>query len=80
MPNKDYEPITLILQQAKIKMISATTDIMNEFQIPAIMMDGVVSGVLADLRAQVSANLITDFQINLQKVQKDSKNVGDECG
>lgn len=58
----NQKPITMILTQAKNKMISATADIMSEFSIPAIMMEGIVVGVLADLRAQVSANLLADFE------------------
>ncbi len=60
------EPISIILTQAKNRMISATAEIMREFSIPAVMMEGVVSSVLADIRSQVAANLLTDFENELK--------------
>lgn len=58
-------PLTMLLHQAKIRMIHNTNSIMQEYGIPAAMMDGIVSGILADIRAQASADLLVDFQKQL---------------
>ena len=55
-------PLTMILQQAKFQMIDATNRIMRNYGIPAAMMDGIVAGILADIRSQVTADLLVDIQ------------------
>lgn len=58
-------PLTMLLHQAKLRMIHTTNSIMQEYGIPAAMMDGIVSGILADIRAQASADLLVDIQNQL---------------
>lgn len=55
-------PLTMLLQQAKFQMIKATNDTMRNYGIPAAMMDGIVAGILADLRSQVSADLLVEIK------------------
>jgi hypothetical protein len=55
-------PLTLMLHQAKIRMIGATQEVMHEYSLPAAMMEGIISGILADIRAQASTDLLLDFK------------------
>ena len=64
-PKKQDPPLTFLLHQAKLRMIHTTNSIMQEYGIPAAMMEGIISGVLADIRAQASADLLIDFQNQL---------------
>ena len=58
---KNQTSLNIILQRAKVQLITATTDIMRREGIPAMMMDGILSSLLADIRAQENADLINDF-------------------
>lgn len=60
--NPSEPPLTMLLQQAKFQMIKATNDTMRNYGIPAAMMDGIVAGILADLRSQVSADLLVEIK------------------
>ena len=68
--NKPSEPpLTMLLQQARLQMIKATNEIMQNYGLPAAMMDGIVAGILADIRSQVTTDLIVD----IQKKQKEGE-------
>lgn len=44
--------------QARTEMISATNYIMRNFELSSVEMDGILSSLLADIRAQTSAELV----------------------
>lgn len=71
---KQDPPLTLLLHQAKLRMIHTTNIIMQEYGIPAAMMEGIISGVLSDIRAQASADLLIDFQNQLISQKEGEKN------
>lgn len=66
-------PLTLLLHQAKLRMIKTTNDVMHEYGLPAILMEGILSGVLSDIRAQASVDLIVDFQNQVITQQKEGE-------
>lgn len=69
MPNNNQQELSaIVLQEAKMKMIGAVSAIMQENSIPAAIMEGIIAIVLADIRAQASADLIID--IRSQTIQK----------
>lgn len=69
MPNDNQQELSaIILQETKMKLIGAVSAIMQENRIPAAIMEGIMSIVLADIRAQASADLIID--IRSQTIQK----------
>ena len=70
---KQDPPLTLLLHQAKLRMIHTTNIIMQEYGIPAAMMEGIISGVLSDIRAQASADLLIDFQNQLISQKKEGE-------
>lgn len=70
---KQEPPLTLLLHQAKLRMIKTTKEVMSEYGIPAIMMEGILSGVLSDIRAQASVDLVVDFQKQLISQKKEGE-------
>jgi hypothetical protein len=60
-------------------MINATTTVMQKYGIPAVLMDGVLSALLADIRAQTSAQIIRDLEQSAadeQPTTEDGENNG----
>lgn len=55
-------PLSMILQSARMEMLKATNGVMQSFGIPPCLMDGIISGLLADIRAQSSAELVRDLE------------------
>lgn len=70
---KQEPPLTLLLHQAKLRMIKTTNEVMREYGLPAIMMEGILSGILSDIRAQASVDLVVDFQKQLITQQKEGE-------
>lgn len=67
---KPEPPLTLLLHHAKLRMIQTASDVMNEYGIPAALMEGIISGVLADVRAQASADLLVDFKKHMIELER----------
>lgn len=63
IPTQPQESLTIILQQAKFQMIKATNDTMREYGIPAVMMDGILSCILADIRAQSALDVTNEAKV-----------------
>ena len=55
-------PLSLVLQKARMEMIKVTNDVMQAYGLPPCLMDGIISGLLADVRAQSSSELVRDIQ------------------
>lgn len=61
-PNTPLSPLSVVLAEAQKEMMKATNSVMLKFGVPACVMDGIVSSILADIRAQSKAELIRDLQ------------------
>lgn len=55
-------PLSMVLQSASMEMLKAVNGVMQTYGLPPCLMDGVVSGLLADIRAQSSSELVRDIQ------------------
>lgn len=55
-------PLSLILESARKDMIKATNEIMRTYGLPSSLMDGVICGILAEIRAQSAAQLVIDLE------------------
>lgn len=55
-------PLSMVLQSARMDMLKAANSVMQTYGLPPCLMDGIVSGLLADIRAQAQAELIRDLQ------------------
>lgn len=55
-------PLSMVLQSARMEMLKATNGVMQSYGLPPCLMDGIVTGLLADIRAQSSSELVRDIQ------------------
>ncbi len=55
-------PLSLVLQIARSDMLKAVNNIRQKHGLPACLMDGIISGIQSDIRAQASAELIRDIE------------------
>lgn len=62
IPQIPNTPLSVVLAEAQKEMMKATNGVMLKLGVPACIMDGIVSSILADIRAQSKAELIRDLQ------------------
>lgn len=60
-------PLSMVLQSARMEMLKAANGVMQTYGLPPCLMDGIVSGLLADIRAQSSSELVRDIQNSANK-------------
>lgn len=65
-------PLSLRLHQARMMILKAVNDAATNNELSAILMEGVLSSVLSEIRAQSTAELIIDMS-TLNHEQEDSK-------
>lgn len=71
-------PLSLELQLARMELLKAVNGIMQAYSLPPCLMDGVVTGVLSDIRMQISSELVRDIQLaQNQTVDKSNKDIKD---
>lgn len=52
------ESLNFVLQRAKTEMIISTENIMRKYKLPACLMDGILSSLMADIRLQEATELV----------------------
>lgn len=52
------ESLNFVLQRAKTEMIISTESIMSKYKLPACLMDGILSSLMADIRLQEATDLV----------------------
>ena len=55
-------PLSMVLQSARMEMIKAANGVMQTYGLPPCLMDGIISALLADIRAQSSSEIVRDIQ------------------
>lgn len=55
-------PLSVALQSARMEMLKAANNVMLNYKLPPCLMDGVLSGLLADIRAQSSSVIVKDIE------------------
>lgn len=66
-------PLSLILELARKDMIKATNNVMHTYGLPSSLMDGVICGILAEIRAKSAAQLVIDLEQNSDSGAKDGE-------
>lgn len=64
------KPLSIILEETRAKTFTAVNAIMQETQLPAFLMDGILSDVLAEVRKQKNLELSNDYA-SLKEVADD---------
>ena len=65
-------PLSVMLEQAKAKVTAAFGQIQEETHLPAYLFEGIVAGVLADVRNQKNLELTADFASMGQEVDENN--------
>ena len=77
MDNEKAIPLSVMLENAKKMTASAIQDVLNQTKLPAYLFEGILVGLLADIREQKNNELIADIHMMHQE-QKDDEKEGEE--
>lgn len=67
------ESLNFVLQRAKTEMIISTEGIMSKYKLPACLMDGILSSLMADIRLQEATELVMNKSEEDSPVEKENK-------
>lgn len=60
MDNKQT-PLSVMMENAKSRMTAAFSQVAEETRLPAYLLEGIVAGILADVRSQKNIELAADY-------------------
>ena len=61
MEEKKNIPLSVVMENTKGKMTAAVNQIVNEAKLPAYLIEGILLGILSDVRNQKNLELISDY-------------------
>lgn len=67
------QSLNCILQAAKTEMIISTQSIMSKYKLPACLMDGILSSLMADIRLQEATELVMNKSEEDSPITKENK-------
>ena len=71
-------PISLKIENAKGKLLSALNDTSIEYKLPAFILEGVISDILSDVRSQAKIELLNDANKILEEKNGGAQNDNDK--
>lgn len=72
------QPISLKIENTKGKILNAVNMASIEYELPAFIMEGIISSVLAEIRSQAKIEMLNDFNTMLEESKKEDKKEGEE--
>jgi hypothetical protein len=54
-------PLSVMMESAKGKLTAAFSQVAQETHLPAYLLEGIVAGILADIRSQKSIEIVNDY-------------------
>ncbi len=64
----DTTPLSVIMESARTELITAFNEAAQKSRLPAFLLEGIVEGLLADIRARKNAELAAEVKtVNEQK-------------
>ncbi|MGI6501243.1 MAG: hypothetical protein ACOX1S_10280 [Anaerostipes sp.] len=70
-------PISVRIENAKGKILDVVNEAGNRFELPASVMDGVLSSVLAEVRSSAKVELINGFNYIAEQEEAERKKAAD---
>jgi hypothetical protein len=67
----DNTPLSIMLESAKGKFVSAFNEVLADTKLPAYLVEGIVLEILADLRNRKNLELMMDYAAMLNKEKKE---------
>jgi hypothetical protein len=71
MDNAKGIPLSVMLENARKMTASAVQEVLDQTKLPAYLFEGILVGLLSDIREQKNAELIADIHMMHQEEQKD---------
>ena len=69
---KQDMPLLVVMERARTKLIGAFNETAQESRLPAFLLEGIVEGLLADIRARKNAELAAELKaMNTEEDNKD---------
>lgn len=66
-------PLSMVLQYARMEMLKSANSVMQNYSLPPCLMDGILSGLLADIRAQSSSELAIDIKNTMKDGESENE-------
>lgn len=67
----DNTPLSIMLESAKGKFVSAFNEVLADTKLPAYLVEGIVLEILADLRNRKNIELMMDYAAMQNKEKKE---------
>lgn len=78
MANQKGVPLSLMLENAKRMTVEAVQDVLNQTKLPAYLYEGILIGVLSDIREQKNQELMSDINLMNQDEEQEEREEGEE--
>lgn len=56
------KPLSILLEQARMNILNATNQAIQESNLPSYLIEGVLCDVLSDIRKQKAVELVMDYE------------------
>lgn len=67
------QPISLKIENTKGKILNAVNMASVEYNLPAFIMEGIISSVLAEIRSQAKIEMLNDFNAMIEESEKEGE-------
>lgn len=68
---KQDMPLSVVMESARTKLITAFNETAQESRLPAFLLEGIVEGLLADIRARKNAELAAAMNTTEEEDKED---------
>ena len=70
-------PLSVLLENTKIRMIDSVNKVIQESNLPAYLIEGILSDILAEVRKQKNLELASDYA-SMNKEKHEDEKEGEE--
>lgn len=75
---------TLSIENARVELKTTIWNIQNKYQLPSVIVDGILSDALAELRNNVKSEMLVEFsneleELKAQKEEADKESNNGKC-
>ncbi len=78
MANQKGVPLSLMLENAKRMTVEAVQNVLNQTKLPAYLYEGILIGILSDIREQKNQELMSDINLMNQDEEQEEREEGEE--
>ena len=71
-------PLSVLLENTKIRMTDSVNKVIQESNLPAYLIEGILSDILSDVRKQKNIELASDYATMQKDKEQDDKKEGEE--